>query len=550
MTAMDLLPIELFREIQTFLKCFDYWRFTSTKVDFQTVKYETIHYKIYVTTENLEENLSKIHHKLKDRHKQLIIDYSYTLTNLPLPLPLPMSFLPTPATTPTPNNNNSSASHWEKLFSIPCISLILRRATDMDKAKNWREFLTSGVIGGDEAREKERVDLKGNASLTSFNPITGDDNLPVRVQQMSITNFSVLSDVSALHTVRELSFSHCHALISLACLAQEGGGTRVQKVSVSSCPLLTVKGLENIPSVTLLACNSITDISPLTGNHKLAIRDCMNVRKGLEIILQNPNLYFFETTLLAKSSDLLYLQEEEEKNNSNNNNNKLTHLRLFHYRDSQPLPPTSLPTSIKRLEFQYATFTDLSPTFSHLSQVSLACMKITNLNHLKNVPYVAVSFANHLSDISGLGKNKKVIFISCPLIGDFSPIQNIPVVKLETCPGFIRGNDLANVKDLSISNCSSLMDVSDLGRVNSLEIRSCFNLKTLTGLREVPFIKIGHYTSEETLSSLEGLGNNQRITLENCPHLLEDSILKDSYQLVEKTINNFTTYAIYQQKKK
>jgi hypothetical protein len=128
---------------------------------------------------------------------------------------------------------------------------------------------------------------------------------------------------------------------------------------------------------------------------------------------------------------------------------------------------------------------------------------------------------------------------SCPLITDVSPLGNIPILRIDNCPGIasinqlggekqkevylkslplIRDvNSLMNLSKLELIDCNNIIDVNKLGNIRNLKIDSCARIDNLSGLTNVKVISlIPSYLQPNAYPSYSFLAKSQNIILYSC----------------------------------
>jgi hypothetical protein len=268
------------------------------------------------------------------------------------------------------------------------------------------------------------------------------------------------------------------------------------------CPDITdVSAFARIPDLTLITCNEITDISPLTGNERLRILDCENIRPST---MNFNNVRFLHTDLIRE-----YEQSVALKN--------CVSLTLEGFADSRLATFHKALRNVTIIDGYYQESDEYYPQtlqlngFGHLFSVTLECQpqSFLNLHPLHSVPVVELRFLQ-ITSIQGLGGNRKVFLVQCNSIEDFSPLRNVLRVEICRCDGLQSGEGLENISDLTIDYCENFSDTRALKKAESLTFISCFSLNHLMGLETLPIVSI---LECNYISALDGLGKNEKILM-------------------------------------
>lgn len=299
-------------------------------------------------------------------------------------------------------------------------------------------------------RSHGTISFAGNKIIQSFQ-FEGEAGKRIPASKAKFSSLLALQNTNGLSHLQELSLILCDSLTDVSSLS------KLRKVLIFSCSILTnLTGLGTVYDLELSNCKGIQDISPLTKNHTLKIFSCPNIKAGLLSIM---NVEEWKTDLFTSSS---FLGEEGIFP-------QLSRLTVHRYLEKEfpylrNLKHLSLTCFLIDLSYMNCQ------NFSHLTSLSISCTpNLQAISVLRDIPVLKLNSISRLQDISSLGgKNKSVTISYCSLIKDFSSLKNVPKVTILSCGLFSNANDVSDVEELTITDLFQVSDISCLGKVKKL----------------------------------------------------------------------------------
>lgn len=300
--------------------------------------------------------------------------------------------------------------------------------------------------------------------------------------------------------------------------------THLRKVEFIGCiSFKDIQSLNFIHDLTFRYCHQIEDheIQCLQHNHRICIDHCEGIHnyiqcfkyiKIIEIIssFSSPfptidfNSFESVTTLIVKQA---VLEGEIGKK------------------------------AIKKLHLKYVLGEMINfNLFTFLNDVTLdECTFVSEVTALGNVRRLRLIKLSNLRSLTGLGQSRQKIVTVSMLrnVSDFSPLNGIKVVIIDSCLQFMKTVEVNQVEQLKIINCAKIDDITPLCSCKSLTLENCGGITSLSGLLNVPVVYLAGTLS---LRSASGLGNNEKIVIRG------RSILNQCYDMTEILGDNYTLY--------
>jgi hypothetical protein len=513
---MEKLPGHVFYRIRDYLSYLQYvLLMNSSKRVFKDVKHETVYYSLgmdlsvrFLIDQKFQSELLS---RIKDKSKQLgliYFEYHHNLMKLGKLKKLTML-----------NTKQLTNEIFSKSFqSIPFLRIC-----------NNPDLISLDNISPEILK----------LHLMNFDQLTDISNFNM-LKACKLVRCNVLKDISPLCNLLKLILSDCPEITDVSCLGH------LQQLQLIDCPGLThLIGLGNIPEIKIDRCTNILSIEELTNNKRVFLHR-MNHLKDFSSLTDSQEIHLIsadpQSEMLHPSFGQLHLFYE------------CLSLKLsrFQVTPAIELFPSSegerslvgkssrcFPPKMKKLILQECAFTlplsSVQQEFDHLTFLELNGIndlrEVSALGHIKSL---RILNCQSLGSLDGLApKGNSVVFLSgSSAINDFSPLNGIPRVTIESCSGFTNGNHVTNVKYLTITTCPNISEVSVFKDVYSLTIVSCGKVKSLLGLENVHELTILYCFG---VKSIAGIGNNYKIVFPLFSGLLnlDTGILKDCYSCEE-----------------
>eukprot|EP01040_Poterioochromonas_malhamensis_P001299 gene1299-1374_t len=220
------------------------------------------------------------------------------------------------------------------------------------------------------------------------------------------------------------------------------------------------------------------------------------------------------------------------------NANNFTHLRKVEFIVKQAVLEGEIGTNdIKKLHLKYVSGDMINfNLFTFLNDVTLdECSFVSEVTALGNVRRLRLIKLSNLRSLTGLGQSRQKIVTVSMLrnVSDFSPLNGIKVVIIDSCLQFMKTVEVNQVEQLKIINCAKIDDITPLCSCKSLTLENCGGITSLSGLLNVPVVYLAGTLS---LQSASGLGNNDKIVIRG------RSILNQCCDITEVLGDNYTLY--------
>jgi hypothetical protein len=351
----------------------------------------------------------------------------------------------------------------------------------------------------------------------------------VSLELIDLPEFSRLSE--ELIGVEALTLSKLTKLVDISGISKS---RNIKSVRLDRCSTISnsaLSALNGIKDVTVRFCDSVTDINYL-GNHE--------------------SFNFWTTKAVAQVTTLKNLircknpytccASFETCDNSclENVSNKLN---LFSSASSYfPLPLTQFYGSSLKLrgfELINSTFLRNCPNLTELFLgnckgidiidfqtnvlpiLSLQSLKlrgfsdIVNTNSMGKINYLCFGSLSSLVSLQSLGvTNRHVSITNLPQVVDFSPLQHVRFLHIDSCINLIDVSVLKNVKFLIINECLNVKDVNGLESCEYLHLHTCQGIRSLKGVKHIKKIVIGNCANLEDIDELKG---REDVKVSDCP---------------------------------
>jgi len=329
------------------------------------------------------------------------------------------------------------------------------------KDKNFQRLLLSKVISS-----RFQVGLKfmfliqhipNNIPLQNIYQLRC--NIPLKVEQIQLLyhitdiEFMNIPDITHFPCIIGCEILTLRNLPSLIYIERS---LEIKEILLDSCSSIqNVTTFMNIPNITFIRCESLTDISCLghkNQQRKINITECDNIKDVTHL----KDIDILRLRYLKSISDISTL-------------GNVRHLEIVE------CPQIN---DIHYLANNYYLNID-SCDFDLKGYQSLSTVSILKLN---DCSIEDVSFFHNLHSIE---------LAYCPLLVDVSPLGNVYQVILRSCSCILHVNGLGNVTSLSLIRCDSLCDISGLGENNQeVKILYCSRIHDYSSLQGVKKVEI------------------------------------------------------------
>jgi hypothetical protein len=351
----------------------------------------------------------------------------------------------------------------------------------------------------------------------------------VSLELIDLPEFSRLSE--ELIGVEALTLSKLPKIVDISGISKS---RNIKSVRLDHCSTISneaLSPLNGIKDVTVRFCDSITDINYL-GNHEsfnLWSTKAVAQVTTLKNLIRCKNLYIycasFETcdnSCLENVSNKLNLFSSAGSyfplplNQFDGTSLKLRGFKLTNSTFLRNCPNlTELYLSdckgIDIIDFQ----TNVLPILSLQSLSLYNFSDIVNTNSMGKIKCLCFGGLSSLVSLQSLGAaNRQVSIISLPQVVDFSPLQHVRDLFINSCSNLIDVSVLKNVKILSILGCLNVTDVSGLESCEYLHLHTCLGIRSLKGVKHIKKILVDNCESLEDIDELKG---REDVKISDCP---------------------------------
>jgi hypothetical protein len=478
MFALDSMPIDIYRVIQSFL-CdsnefhdHEYRNFMNTsKALFTQIKYETVRYGIK-SADLPYHLLQSLPLKMKDSSKQLKMILS----------------CPGTANDDKEIDSNNSLDHLTSYFPDGLYHLKLQDFS-----------LASLPFSGFQSINK--------LELYKCNGLTSLCGLSLGVKEVRLVQLPNMIDISGL--------SACKDLIN---------------VSIYCCPQLRdVSSLYGIRKVTVRFCDGIDSLHTL-GNHdsfhfigkNLICNSLVQFRycKNLSITcLSFDNCNFSYVEEIRGKLELIGNTCSEPLTINSFRGSSLK-LQSFHILNSQllfncpNLRVLSLADceGISIPELQRELFPKLKLKELFLSGFN----DIVHISGMEKIPKLTLSHLPSLSSLKGLERNVFVSLGHLPNLQEITYCHDVKYLQISECPSLTSISEMTHVNTVALFDCANISNVKELSETHSLVLFVCPRLYSLEGLNNVKELDIYYCVN---LENINDLGNNENVQIAKCPKI-------------------------------
>lgn len=233
------------------------------------------------------------------------------------------------------------------------------------------------------------------------------------------------------------------------------------------CSVLTntnLHSLSHIYDLTLIACNTIQDITCLQNNYKITIDQCAFIEdysKSFEYSTIIHLIIKMKPTIKLMNHNPTYLKNVKEFNL------KCIHLPTIDSLNDH-LPMTTLSLQSLTLCDIYSPFILPKKIGKPLKVLSLRQVRLQSCENMENIYHILFSGVP-VPSLEGLGFGNKIVELTyCKYIQDFSYLKGCEKVKIDNCDYF---NMIESIEGVPIIELSTMNPSMDLHGVTSFMIR-------------------------------------------------------------------------------
>ncbi len=253
-----------------------------------------------------------------------------------------------------------------------------------------------------------------------------------------------ISQVSSLGALRNLTlFSYPDSFLSLG--ASRSDGVQLQNLrylKLVDCQSLSdVSSLRHIYELHLIDCYALVDISCLNNNKIIVIEEC-------PVLDYSQSFRFSRDITVSVAEPIYYGNFPTVKGINLDNLEAVQSLYIDYNRMTNITDPLayreSLPSSLHHLRVERVRSRVLIPPYHNLNELSISECNEVSLQNLENIKVIRVD--------------------SCHEIIDWSPLQENTNIEISCCNGFNSGKQLSNVKNLTFItyNLNHMTDLTNI----------------------------------------------------------------------------------------
>eukprot|EP01040_Poterioochromonas_malhamensis_P011940 gene11940-13026_t len=233
------------------------------------------------------------------------------------------------------------------------------------------------------------------------------------------------------------------------------------------CNVLTntnLQCLSHIYDLTLIACNTIQDITCLKNNYKITIDQCSFIDDYSNSFEYSTIIHLtikMKPTIKMMYNNTTYLKKVKEFNL------KCIHLpTIYSLNDHLPMSTSSLQSLT--LCDVYSSFTLPKKSGKPLKVLSLRQVRLQSCENMENI-YHIIFIGVPVPSLEGLGRGNKIVELTyCKYIQDFSYLKDCEKVKIDNCDYF---NTIESIQGVPIIELLTMNSIMDLHGVTSFMIR-------------------------------------------------------------------------------
>jgi hypothetical protein len=475
-----LLPTDIFRLIQSFLRCSDsnqgFANLLNTCKVFETVKYETIQLRFSSKNADFLSYLSVISYftnNMSQPRNQFCVEMGSVLFN---------SF----------SINSFSLAVCSVVLSQGLLQLqftaICFPETVSCRFRNIRQLIFRHCKGVKFDRLEaveclELISMEDLVDASDLRRITG-------LKSITISFCSNLVNISALHGINKVKILNCERVKSFGGLGDHTSFTFSNTEFGHNCQ--DVSMFQGIDDVVITCDLAHCDLSILKQVKERLILDSdrqleceFDFFSGKELSLTNFHLRLLTNSFFLNCPYLQYLE-----------------LCCCTSIDFQPLADLKHP---------------LRKT---LIRVRLSCCsELSNVSTLGFVPFLHIDNCCLINCLEGLGglKGNKDLFLRRINASDLTPLRGIDKVLLFSYDFFSLGvSALENIRHLKIYY-GSFSEAVSVNNIRRLEIDSCPYLKSLNGLTKIRMLFLDNCQSLEDIDNLGNIAELKFVKIVTCP---------------------------------
>jgi hypothetical protein len=478
---IEYLPKEIFRELREYLIPIEFCKLLCTNNhEFKDIRYECR--KLYLREEKVVGKIFE--HSIVEKIKS----WSYQLHLL-------LSVLKKPDAKVLQDVLDRTFFH------------VSFNATNLSGVGDWAMKLGSHF---------HSLYLFSNSNITSFEGLISD-----KLDKMRLDGFKVLTDVSQLAGLRELTIENCPMLVNVSSLGN------IHRLSIINCSNVQyVSSLKRVPYLHLERLTAVVDTNELTDNISLTVLKCPH--PSIDPKFPAPyNIQMLTTDMvtnhLSFSSLKLY--------------SKLKSVTLSNYADEEPefpstvrsitfidaVAPLDKPWSLMKFnQLEKVSFSGRFPFPSDLSPLKyvsvlefFGCSQLTDISSLSILPQDLLTKVRRHSYSSGEGPHE---LSAVPSYGDIHPLttRRMKLLRLDRCNKLkILGTSLYHIARVIIIGSDFITDSSCFRHINHLTLNQLHGLTSLRQLRNVKRLEI---YSCHSLTEVDGIDDLiEMIDIRKCP---------------------------------
>jgi hypothetical protein len=204
------------------------------------------------------------------------------------------------------------------------------------------------------------------------------------------------------------------------------------------------------------------------------------------------------------------------------NLNKIVSFNLYSNKDLLDKFFNTFPKNKICMDLSSEYFSDkIDTNLNGLRKLNLSNSHIINLDGVKNIIDLNLSYSQKLSNLSSLCNVYNLDLTGCLQIKDVSMLGNIYKLNLSYCLNVSDVSMLGNVYDLNLSSCYKIIDVSMLGNVHTLNLNNCLGIIDVSALGNVYNLNLSNCYNVSDVSMLENVNN---LILNSCDKIKNKDI--------------------------
>ncbi len=336
----------------------------------------------------------------------------------------------------------------------------------------------------------DTLDIRNLVISTFLSPLT---SLPVTLPA-SLETFSLSGPCPSLPGGIWNSLSHLHKLVL----------NRIDAIS-------DVNMFVNVRIIHFYSCPNIIDITSLQRTRIILIENCLGI-----IDYRNTLTYSHQITIKASNPhaviDVSCFKEVKSL---------VLSVPLSVCITNSPI--NTLSRTLKRLNITQEILYHLLPSFDHIQELTISYSdEITNVNIFSSIPILYLNSLDNVTSLDGLGydeniskrlRNRSVSIAQLRNVHDFTPLNTIPIIKIDYCENFHDLTQVKNVKNLSVRYCKNVVMPSSILQNQIVRLAGEMNEDLLYCFPNVEELDLLHAKGLQSLEGLETLNKLKRILI-------------------------------------